>query len=478
MSEHETVEGEGLRERVRADPWPAARWALVLACLLAVEAGALASFVTSWPWAAAFGWLGGVCHAVAAAGNALADLPTLLSRAWLDNRGYRTPDGAWHGTFMGLAPAVVWALRVALVYAYAAAVIGWCWRGYLVFRERYRYAAWTPTDDAVDRFRGHDWGRFGLVVVLAFVVLAVFAPTLGPTTVDRNIANPYDHQIAYYDGGVQTTSVGLANLRSASRGAGQNVGIGAYDRFGRFHPVGTLPSGKDLFTFMAAGARVSLFVGLLATAISAVVALALALLSAYYRGVFDLVTVLASDSVQAMPRLLVVIMLGVVLSGTWIAGVYSGALVLALVFGFWGWPGLWRAVRGPALQAVESDWVDAARSFGEGVPTLLGRHVAPFVVGYLLVYASMGIGGIMIGTAGLSYLGLGIHAPTPEWGRAVAIGQQYVVSPSWHISVLPGLAITLVVVGFNALGDGVRDAIDPRSEGDASAEAAATGGTR
>lgn len=476
MSTRNDLDDEPLLDRIRANPTPAARWAVVFALLLAVEFGALANFVMSWPWATFVGWLGGVGHLVASVGNALADLPTLLSRTWLDNQGYRTPDGAWHGTFMGLAPAVVWGLRVVLVYAYAGLLLGWCWRGYLVFREHYRYAGWTPTDDAVDRMRGHSWGQFGLAVVVAFVVLAVFAPTLGPTTVDRNISNPYSHQIEYYDNGVQTVSVGVANLQSASRGAGQNVGIGAYDDYGRFHPFGTLPSGKDLFTFMAAGARISLFIGLLATLISGIVALALALLSAYYKGVFDLVTVLVSDSVQAMPRLLVLIMLGVVLSGTWISKIYSGGLLLALIFGFWGWPGLWRAVRGPAFQTVENEWVDAARSFGEGVPTLVRKHVAPFVVGYLLIYASMGIGGIMIGTAGLSYLGLGIHAPTPEWGRAISIGQQYIISPSWHISVLPGLAITVVVVGFNALGDGIRDAIDPRSEGGSSEEAAAVGG--
>lgn len=477
MSERTDYGDAPLRERIRANPAPAARWAVVLAVLVLVEFGGLANFVMSWPWATFFSGLGGVGHAIAGVGDWFAGLPTLLSRTWLDNQGYQTPNGAWHDTFLGLAPAVVWALRVVLVYAYAAAFLAWCWRGYLVFREHYRYASWTPTDDAIDRFRTHYWGIFGLVVVVAFVVFAVFAPTLGPTTVSANIAHPYSNHVEYYaNGGVQSVSIGAANLQSASRGSGQNFGIGSYDHYGRFHPFGTLPSGKDLFTFMAAGARISLFIAILATLISGGIALALALLSAYYKGVFDLVTVVVSDSIQSMPRLLVLIMLGVVLSDVWISKIYSGGLLLALIFGFWGWPGLWRAVRGPAFQTVENEWVDAARSFGEAVPTLVRKHVAPFVLGYLLIYASMGIGGIMIGVAGLSYLGLGIHAPTPEWGRAISIGQSYITTPSWHISVLPGLAITVVVVGFNAFGDGIRDAIDPRSDGATSEEAAATGG--
>jgi peptide/nickel transport system permease protein len=104
--------------------------------------------------------------------------------------------------------------------------------------------------------------------------------------------------------------------------------------------------------------------------------------------------------------------------------------------------------------------------------------MAPYILGYLLVYASMTLGGIIVAVAGLSFLGLGINPPTPEWGRAVNIGQSYVTTASWHISFIPGVMIVLVVTAFNALGDGIRDAIDPQSEGGESdgAEVAASGG--
>jgi peptide/nickel transport system permease protein len=484
----EEFEDEPLLNRIRQNPRPAVLWALVAALLLALEFSALVDFVMAWPWAKAVGGLAdnlpaglastltGVGAFLAGIGDWLSELPRLLSREHVPNQGYETPDG-WQGTFLGLPPAYAWAIRVGIVYAYAFAFLYWIWRGYIVFREHYRYANWTPTDDMIDRLRSHRWGQFGLVVVVLFVVLAVFAPTVGPTTVEQNIANPYENTIQYVeDGEVQEATVGAANLASQSQGDSQNFGIGSYDDYGRFHPVGTLDSGKDLFTFLAAGARISLFIGLVAIGISGSIAFALSLITAYYSGVVDLVAVLASDSFMAMPRLIVLIMLDVVMQEHWIASLYSGGVLLALLFGLWGWPGLWRAIRGPALQVVENEWIDAAESFGQKPSILMRKHVAPYVIGYLLIYASMSVGGIMIGTAGLSYLGLGVTAPTPEWGRAVASGQDYVTSASWHISIIPGLAITLVVVGFNAMGDGIRDAIDPKSEGASADEAAAAGG--
>jgi peptide/nickel transport system permease protein len=108
------------------------------------------------------------------------------------------------------------------------------------------------------------------------------------------------------------------------------------------------------------------------------------------------------------------------------------------------------------------------------------RHILPYSVGYLLVYASMNLGGIIIGTAGLSFLGLGISPPTPEWGRLVNVGQPLLTTLSWHIAVIPGVLIVIVVTGFNALGDGVRDAIDAETdignEGEATTAASGAGG--
>lgn len=431
---------------------PTRAWILVSILLVLPEVGALVQFLTTTlP-------LGTTAQQVSE------QIPVLLSREMIPNQGYQVPGAGWQGTFLGLSPAAAWALRVVLIYAYGFFCLYWLWRGYLLYRNRYRTASWTPFDDIVKRFRQHRWGQFGLVVVLSFLILAVFAPALGPTTMEQNVIDPFSYELEYYDDTteqVTSITVGAANIDSTSQGiADRHIGPFSYDKYDRFHPFGTLPSGQDLFTQVALGARISLFIGLTAIVISGVLSAALALISAYYGGIIDLGIVLLSDATQSLPQLLVVIMLSVVLSQTWIAGLYDGGVLLSLIFAFTGWPSLWRAIRGPALQVSERTWVDAANSYGLAPSTTMRRHILPYIIGYLLVYASMNLGGIIIGTAGLSFLGLGISPPTPEWGRLVNVGQPLLTTMSWHIATIPGVLIVIVVTGFNALGDGVRDAID------------------
>lgn len=443
---------------------PAVKWGIGATILTIPELGALIGFL-------------GTVFPIDVGLTVLEDMiPTLISRETIPNRGVNTPGGTtvagiqvtgWEQTFLGLTPALAWGLRVAVAYLYATAWSVWIIHGYRVYRSYHRTAEWTPRDDVFRRFSKHRWGQFGLVVVASFVVLAMFAPALGPTTMEQNVFEPYSYEVDYYDetsGEIRTTTIGAANLDSVSQGIpNRNVPPLSYDDYGRFHPFGTLPSGADLFTSVAVGARVSLFVGLLAISLSAAIAVAFAMIAAFYGGWVDLAIVLLSDATQSLPQLLVVILLSVVLSQTWLASLYSGGVLLALIFAVTGWPSLWRAVRGPALQVSERDWVDAADSFGLAPQTTMRRHILPYIIGYLLVYASMNLGGIIIGIAGLSFLGLGITAPTPEWGRIVNVGQPFLATVSWHISIVPGLLVVIVVTGFNALGDGLRDSIDPEA---------------
>ena len=484
----------GLVERVRHNPRPALVWTGVAAVLVGLQAGALLKFLasTSVDVVQAFNGVRAVPFAVDPAGltrfeRAAAEVPRLLSRETVPNHGYydttagrwavgpvyQDPEtGRWVGTFMGWEPKHAWLARVVLVYAYTAVSLAWLWTGYRWWRRHYRVADWTPRDDVVDRFRNHGWGKFGLVVVLVFLTTVLFGPALAPTTNQVNNVDPYSYEMQYAaDGAVETISVGVANTNTFSDST-QTVGPWEYDRYDRFHPFGTMPAGQDLFTFIMYGARLSLIVGLVTVGLSTALATTAAMVSAYYKGYVDLGMVLVSDVIFALPGLLLLIMLSVLLGGTWIAEVYSGGILLALIFAATGWPGLWRSIRGPALQTAEQEWVDAARSFGQRPSTVMRKHILPYLTGYLLVYGSMSLGGVIIGIAGLSFLGLGINPPTPEWGRAVNVGQAYIDGPSWHISIIPGLLVTVVVIGFNALGDGIRDAIDPESD----AETADTGG--
>lgn len=410
----------------------------------------------------------------------LRELPTLLSRDVIANQGYRLAGGGWEGPFLGLSPAFAWALRVGAVYLYASVCVWWVLRGYRVYRRHYRVSDWTPTDDILAALRVHRWGNFGFFVVFLFVTMAVFAPALGPTTVEENIERPYSYSIQYLDeetNSVEEITVGRANGNSRSRGLPDtNVGPLSYDDFGRFHPFGTLPNGKDMFTFIVAGARISLVIGLLSAGASAAIAVVVALATAYYKGLLDLMMVVVGDTIMGVPRLLVLILLTVILGDTWLSEIYSGGVLLALILAGTGWPYLWRTIRGPALQVVEQEWIDAAQSFGTPPATIMRQHVLPYIVGYLLVYCSMVLGGVILAVAGLTFLGLGITAPTPEWGRAINMGQDYVASPSWHISLIPGILITLIVMGFNAVGDSVRDAIDPETEGSSESSVGGRGG--
>jgi len=399
--------------------------------------------------------------------ESMTSIPTITSREVISNQGHLTPGGGWDGTFLGLPPAQAWFIRVVIVYVYAFVLLYWLWRGYVTYRRHYREADWAPIDDSIDRLRGHPWGKAGLVIVIMFFVMAAWAPALGPVTAEENLYSPYQHEITYLndEGNVETTLHGTANIDSRSNGA-SNVGPLSYDNYNRWAPFGTNSDGKDLFTFLVYGARTSLVIGLIATGLGAGIALALAMVTAYYRGLVDLVAVISSDSIQSVPFILLVLLLYVVLREAEhpIVSLYDGGILLALILAFTSWPGLWRAIRGPSLQIAQAEWIDAAKSFGQRPSVTMRKHMAPYVVIYLIIYASLVLGTIVITTAALSFLGLGINPPTPEWGRMIADGRSYVSTRSWHVATIPGIMIVLVVTGFNAFGDALRDALDVEAD--------------
>lgn len=444
------------RTRLRANPRPALLWALGGLVLFAVEAGAVVNLIDALPGLPTIP----------------VEIPTLLSREVIPNMGHRTAGGGWTGTFLGLEPAHAWLLRVAAVYLYAVAWIAWGWVGYRLYRSRYREADTTTTDAIFGRLRRHRWGQFGFVVVFVFVVMAVFAPTLGPTTFDRVRAPTTLHHlnppflqgtVTYFDaetGEVTTTSLGSVILSA-------EAGRWSYDAYGRFHPLGTV-NGTDLFTELLFGARVYLLVGVIAMVVAITIALVFGVLSGYYRGRIDGGISVLSDIIGLLPVLPIILMLTVAFSGTWIIDPAVQIVFTAVVFALLVWPALWRTIRAVGFRAGESDWLDATRGFGQSSRMLMSRRLAPHLGGYLLVYGLHVQAGVIIVTAVLEYWA-GIPTIPMGWG--------VFIDPSLS-SPAPTVALMVVVTGFTALADGLRDALDPDCETGTSApgETIGTGG--
>jgi peptide/nickel transport system permease protein len=219
------------------------------------------------------------------------------------------------------------------------------------------------------------------------------------------------------------------------------------------HPFGLDELGRDILARVVAGARISFLVGLTVVGVSALVGTALGALAGYAGGIVDEAISRVIDTLLAFPGLLLAIALVAVL------GPSLGNVLFAL--SSIGWVGYARLVRGQVLRAREFDYVQAARALGAGLPRILWRHLIPSAVPAVLVQATLGMAGAIIGEASLSFLGLGVQPPTPSWGTMLSGGRAHILDAP-HLTVFPGLAIALLVLGFNFLGDGLRDRLDPK----------------
>lgn len=284
------------------------------------------------------------------------------------------------------------------------------------------------------RLRADVGAVVGVVVVVAFVVVAALAPLV----VRISGHDPYAYDLAALDG--------------TGAPAGPLGGISAEHWFG-VEPL----TGRDLFAVVVFGARTSILVGLLATVVSVVLGVVVGLLAGYFGGWADRLLSRATDVVFGFPSLIFMIALGAVIP-TWLP---KSALIV-LVIGFFGWPPIARVVRGQTLLLKERNYVVASRAAGAGPGHVMLRQILPNLAATIIVFATISIPGKIGAEAALSFLGVGVPPPTPAWGRSIGDAISWVQTDPMFL-IFPGAALFLVTLAFNLFGDGLRDALDPRS---------------
>jgi len=281
-------------------------------------------------------------------------------------------------------------------------------------------AARAPSDyytDAWRRLRRNRWAVLGMAVVGVFAVLAAGAPLL-------NLPDPITQDLS-------------GRLLSPSR----------------LHWLGTDDLGRDLLSRIIYGGRTSLTVGIVSVSIALAIGTLLGLVGGYYSGWAESVTMRLMDVMLAFPATLLAI---------FIVGIRGPGLNNAmLAIGVINIPIFARIVRGSVLRARQEDYVEAARALGASQVRIIGRHILPNTLAPVIVQTTLGVGSAVLEAAGLSFLGLGAQAPTPEWGAMLTNTREYLRDAPWA-ATFPGIAILLTVVGCNLLGDGLRDALDPR----------------
>ena len=298
-----------------------------------------------------------------------------------------------------------------------------------------------PIRQAWSRFAKDPWAVAGLAFMAALIFSAMFAPWI--------TAHVLRHS-AFRLGIMDHARVGGVDVEVVSR---LGLPIGPCAAF----PLGADLLGRDVLSRMLYGARVSLLVSGLGTALALVVGMIAGLVAGFYRGVADLLVSRFVDAMMAIPVLLLAIALASVLRGSTL---WMMVLILALV----NWTYLARIIRGEVLSLRERDFVEAARALGASDVSVLWRHLVPNLLGPVIVFATLSLAGNILLESALSYLGVGIQPPTPSWGNMIQEGVP-LYNVAWWITLFPGLALLLTVLSLNLVGDGLRRAVAPGTEG-------------
>ena len=271
--------------------------------------------------------------------------------------------------------------------------------------------------DAYRRFLRNKLSLAAAIIILILVFMAVFAQWM----------TPYPYSEANFDDAWQFPSLS--------------------------HPMGTDSIGRDYFSRIIYGARISLIVGLVAQLLSLGIGIPLGAIAGYKGGKADFLVMRLVDVMSVFPSLLFAILI--------MAWLGSGLTYVLIAIGVTGWVGVCRLVRAQFLSLREADFVRSARSMGASGSHIIIRHMLPNAIGPIIVGLAMGIPQAIFAEAGLSFLGLGINPPTPSWGQMVSSHLPNVIY-YWHLALFPVFMIAITMLGFSLVGDGLRDALDPK----------------
>jgi len=274
------------------------------------------------------------------------------------------------------------------------------------------------------RFRRDKFAMVGLAAIIVIILLAVFAPWIAPH-------NP----LTQYDDGITM----------------QGMPVGSSAKF----PLGTDTLGRDMLSRILYGARVSLFIGIVANGFALLLGVVFGLSAGYFKGGTETLIMRMTDVMMAFPILLLAIALSTTVFSK--GGVWLLVVVITIVY----WTPMTRVIHGEVLSIREKEFVDAARLTGATNRRILFRHILPHLVAPIIVYTSLGIATTIVFEATLSYIGVGVQPPTPSWGQMISMGQDYYYTAP-QLVIYPGLAIVITVLAFNLVGDGLRDAFDPQ----------------
>lgn len=267
------------------------------------------------------------------------------------------------------------------------------------------------------RLKKNKAAMFGLFIIILLILTAVFADFIAP-----------------YDYAKQDLRQTLLTPSKA-------------------HLFGTDEFGRDIFTRVVYGARISLMVGILAVGIAMIIGGALGAIAGFYGGKLDNLIMRTMDVLLAIPSILLAISI--------VAALGSGLVNLMIAVGISNIPRYARIVRASILSVRDQEYVEASKSVGANDFTIITKHIIPNCLAPVIVQGTLGVASAILSCAGLSFIGLGINPPTPEWGSMLSRGRDY-LRDYWHITAFPGMAIMVTIFALNLLGDGLRDAFDPK----------------